>query len=204
MTAKRLFDLALTLTALIMLFPVMLIIGIWIKRNDPGNVFFCQERIGRYDTPFTLYKFRTMYENRKNNGDKITVHNDPRITPSGRFLRKTKLDELPQLFNVLIGDMSLVGPRPEVAEFVEHWPREDRDIVLSVRPGLTDYAAIYFMDEEVLLRNSDDPKKTYIEQIIPQKIALYKKYVRNSSLKTDIHLILKTLQKIFIRQSLSS
>ncbi len=198
MTAKRLFDLALTIPALILLAPVMLIIAAWIKWDDRGDALFLQVRVGLKGGLFTLYKFRTMYQNREIAGDKLTVGEDPRITPSGRVLRKYKLDELPQLFNVVLGTMSLVGPRPEVPEFVGHWSEEDRDIILSVRPGLTDYAAIEFIDEAAMLRDAKNPQKTYIEHIIPAKITLYRKYVARASLYIDIILILKTLRKIII------
>lgn len=196
MTQKRAFDLFFSFIGVLLLAPLFLFIGAWIKLDSPGPVFFRQERVGRFRKNFRIFKFRTMCLDAEAKGGLITVGEDPRITRSGRFLRKTKLDELPQLLNVLLGDMSLVGPRPEVPRYVALYPAEVRDLVLSVPPGITDYASIEFKDENVILGRAADPDRAYIEVVMPVKLAYYQKYVAERSLWVDFILILKTLKAI--------
>ena len=170
MLAKRLFDLFFTIPGLLLLAPVMACLSIWIKLDSEGPVFFRQERVGRRGKSFKIYKFRTMCLNAEAKGRQITVGNDPRITQSGFFLRKYKLDELPQLLNVFIGEMSLVGPRPEVPRYVAMYPEDIRQIVLSVPPGITDFASIEYKDENEILGRAIDPQKAYIEEVLPIKV----------------------------------
>lgn len=187
---KRVFDIVCSALGLLVLSPVLLITALLVGLTSPGGVLFRQERIGRDGKPFTIYKFRSM---RKDNaGLKITTSGDSRITPVGKALRKTKLDELPQLFNVLKGDMSFVGPRPEVREYTDLYTEEQRQ-VLMVRPGITGLASIRFRNENELLDASDDPNRTYIEEVMPQKIALDLEYIPHASVMYDIRLILETL-----------
>lgn len=196
MIAKRLFDLFFTIPGLLLLAPLFAVVSVWIKLDSPGPVFFRQERVGRRGTPFRIFKFRTMCTDAEAKGMQITVGADPRITRSGTFLRKYKLDELPQLLNVIKGEMSLVGPRPEVPKYVAAYP-DDYKLILTVRPGITDYASLEFKDENSLLTLADDPEKKYIEEILPIKIKFYKKYISNQSMLTDFKLILETIKGIF-------
>ena len=196
MTSKRLFDLILTTPALLVISPVLLVLAIWIRFDSPGEIFFKQQRVGRKGKPFRLYKFRTMVKDAEKLGSRVTAAGDTRITRSGRFLRRTKLDELPQLVNVLKGEMSLVGPRPEVPEYVACWPENDREIILSVKPGITDYATVEFRDEEKILAREDDPREAYVRKILPVKVELYRKYVQNNNIMIDLWIILQTLKKI--------
>lgn len=188
---KRLFDIAASAIGLLLLAPVLLGIAIWIKRDSPGPVFFRQERIGRHGQPFRIYKFRSMRQD--NAGLQITVGEDARITRSGRFIRAYKLDELPQLINVLLGDMSLVGPRPEVPRYVALYPAEVRAEVLSVRPGITDLASVQYRSESMLLAQSSNPEQTYVDTILPAKLALCRQYVRERSFWLDLRIIGMTL-----------
>lgn len=188
---KRLFDIAASAIGLLLLAPVLLGIAIWIKRDSPGPVFFRQERIGRHGQPFRIYKFRSMRQD--NAGLQITVGEDARITRSGRFIRAYKLDELPQLINVLLGDMSIVGPRPEVPRYVALYPAEVRAEVLSVRPGITDLASVQYRSESTLLAQSSNPEQTYVDTILPAKLALCRQYVRERSFWLDLHIIGMTL-----------
>ncbi len=197
MIAKRIFDLFFVIVGLIVLSPLLILIAIWIKLDSRGTIFFLQTRVGQHGKLFKIIKFRTMIVN--NSGLKLTVGQDRRITRSGYFLRKYKLDELPQLFNVLKGDMSLVGPRPEVPEYVAYYPDEIKNIVLSVPVGITDNASIEFKDESELLATSHQPEVDYIQKILPIKLAYHQQYVNERSLLLDIQLILKTLQRVFIR-----
>lgn len=192
---KRLFDIILSFLGLAALLPLFLVVALLIKLDSRGPVFFSQERIGRNFVPFALYKFRTMTADAPSRGPAITAGGDSRITRTGRLLRKSKLDELPQLINVLKGDMSLVGPRPEVRKYVDLF-HEDYQDILFVRPGITDYAAIEFRDEEEILRGYGDPEEGYIQEVLPAKIQLYKKYIANCGLGTDIKLIIKTFCRI--------
>lgn len=190
LAAKRAFDVCCSSVGLAALSPVLLAASIAVGTTSPGGVFFRQERIGLGGKPFTIYKFRSM---RKDNaGLKITTGTDSRITPVGKFLRKSKIDELPQLWNVLKGDMSFVGPRPEVKEYTDLYNEEQRQIFL-VKPGITDLASIEFRNENDLLTGSADPNRTYIEEIMPRKIDLGLTYIENLSLGYDIKLIFKTL-----------
>ena len=191
---KRIFDITLSLFGLIILLPFMLIIAILIKIDSKGPVFFKQIRVTKNGKEFKIFKYRTM----KVGSDKysqITVGKDGRITKIGSFLRKYKLDEIPQLINVLIGDMSLVGPRPEVPKYVALYTDEQKEI-LKVRAGITDYASIEFSDENDLLASEEEPEKAYIEKIMPKKIELNKKYLSEVSILTDIKIILLTIKKI--------
>ena len=188
---KRLFDLLAAAVGLLLLSPLLLALALWIKRDSPGPVFFRQERVGRHGTPFRIYKFRSMRQD--NTGLQITVGADRRITRSGHFIRAYKLDELPQLINVLVGDMSLVGPRPEVPRYVALYPDEVRAEVLSVRPGITDLASVQYRSESTLLAESANPEHTYIHTILPAKLALCQQYVRQRSLLLDLKIVAMTL-----------
>ena len=196
MIIKRLLDLVLATLGLIALSPLLCVIALGIKWDSPGPVLFRQIRIGRLGRPFNVLKFRTMVVGAEIRGPMITVGGDSRITRSGVFLRRKKLDELPQLINVIRGEMSLVGPRPEVPEYVARYPSSVRGSVLSLRPGITDFAAIEFRDESKLLQASPDPQKTYVEEIIPAKLELHQKYIREQSLWLDLSLILRTIRVI--------
>ncbi|MDC8784116.1 sugar transferase [Roseateles koreensis] len=194
--AKRLFDVICALAGLIALAPLLLIVSLWIKCDSAGPVLFRQERVGRFGRPFDIHKFRTMRVDAPSLGPQITIGADPRITRIGRFLRATKLDELPQLWDVLRGAMSLVGPRPEVPRYVALYPAEVRDVVLSVRPGITDLASIEYRDEASLLAQSTDPERTYVELVMPAKLVYAQRYVASRSFWGDVSLILKTLRAI--------
>ena len=189
---KRIFDFTISLLGLIVLSPLFLVIAILIKLDDGGSIFFRQTRVGQYGKPFKIYKFRTMVENAEKLGAQVTKGDDPRITRVGRFLRKYKLDELPQLINVLKGEMSLVGPRPEVPKFVKLF-EEDYKEILQVKPGITDYASLEFKDENELLKGAENPEEVYIREILPKKIEYYKRYLKEISFTTDLKLIFKTI-----------
>ena len=191
---KRIFDITLSLFGLIILLPFMLIIAILIKIDSKGSVFFKQIRVTKNGREFKIFKYRTMRVG-SDKYSQITVGKDGRITKIGSFLRKYKLDEIPQLINVLIGDMSLVGPRPEVPKYVALYTDEQKEI-LKVRAGITDYASIEFSDENDLLASEEEPEKAYIEKIMPKKIELNKKYLSETSVLTDIKIILLTIKKI--------
>ena len=191
---KRIFDIILSLFGLIILLPFMLIIAIFIKLDSKGPVFFKQLRVTKNGREFKIFKYRTMRVG-SDKYSQITVGKDGRITKIGSFLRKYKLDEIPQLINVLIGDMSLVGPRPEVPKYVALYTDEQKEI-LKVRAGITDYASIEFSDENDLLALEEEPEKAYIEKIMPKKIELNKKYLSETSVLTDIKIILLTIKKI--------
>ena len=198
---KRAFDFLVSLIGLIILSPLFGIISILIKIHDKGPIFFKQKRIGQNFKSFYIYKFRTMIINAENKGPLITKEDDPRITALGKFLRKFKIDELPQLINVLKGDMSLVGPRPEVEKYVNFFKKDYKEI-LKIKPGITDYATIYFKDEELILKNfaknNDNIEEVYLKQILPQKIKFYKKYLQEISFFTDLKLIFLTIWKILV------
>lgn len=191
----RLCDIVFSLFGLLFLSPLFLIVALWIVIDDPGPVFYRQQRVGKDGKDFGLLKFRSM----RIGADKmslITIGNrDPRVTRAGYYLRKLKIDELPQLWNVLTGDMSLVGPRPEVRRYVDLYTPEQRQ-VLSVRPGITDYASIEYIDENTLLAASNDPDRTYIEQIMPAKIALNMRYINHRTIGEYMRIILLTITKI--------
>ena len=192
---KRLFDMAASGIGLLLLAPLLLVLAAWIKCDSAGPVFFLQERVGLCGKLFRIIKFRSMRQN--NSGPQITVGADARITRSGRFIRAYKLDELPQLINVLLGDMSLVGPRPEVPRYVALYPADVREEVLSVRPGMTDLASVQYRSESDLLAASSDPERTYTTVILPAKLALYQQYVRQRSLWLDVRIICVTFGILF-------
>ncbi|WP_272941528.1 sugar transferase [Alishewanella jeotgali] len=192
------FDVLCAALGLAALLPVLVLIAIWIKLDSPGPVFFRQVRVGRFGIPFRIHKFRTMRVNAEQAG-RLTVGRDSRITRSGHLLRKTKLDELPQLIDVLIGKMSLVGPRPEVQEFIDCYPDDIKAKVLSVRPGITDRASIEMVDENEILSKYPDPRQAYIDHILPIKQRYYVEYVDNHGVLTDIRIILDTILKIIKR-----
>jgi lipopolysaccharide/colanic/teichoic acid biosynthesis glycosyltransferase len=191
---KRAFDIGFALVCLLLLFPFLVIAALLIKWDSKGPIFFKQERIGRGFRPFLIYKFRTMRE--APGGPVLTAGQDPRITRVGWFLRKTKFDEVPQLINVLKGDMSLVGPRPEVRRYVELF-RRDYEEILKIRPGVTDMASLKYQDEAKLLGQFKNPEEEYVKRILPDKIRLAEEYASRSSFFFDLGLILKTLPKLF-------
>jgi lipopolysaccharide/colanic/teichoic acid biosynthesis glycosyltransferase len=193
---KRSLDVLLAAMGLALLAPIWLAIAVWIKLDSPGPVLFRQERVGRHARVFRIRKFRTMAVDAPARGPSITASTDPRITRAGQFLRRYKLDELPQLIDVLAGNMSIVGPRPEVPQYVALYPAATRDLVLSIRPGITDDAAILFRDESQLLAAADDPQTAYVRIILPRKLALYEQYVRTRSLAGDFAIIWRTLVRI--------
>ena len=191
----RFFDFILSLVGLVVLAPIFIVLAIWIKVDSTGPVFYKQVRVGQNGIDFGLFKFRSMVVDADKKGLITVGGRDPRITRSGYFIRKYKLDELPQLINVLVGDMSLVGPRPEVRKYVDLYTDEQQK-VLSVKPGITDYASIEYMDENEILGKSSDPEKTYIEEIMPEKIKYNMKYISNKSLFEYFKIILLTVLKI--------
>ena len=191
----RFFDFILSLVGLVVLAPIFIVLAIWIKIDSKGPVFYKQVRVGQNSIDFGLFKFRSMVVDADKKGLITVGGRDPRITRSGYFIRKYKLDELPQLINVLVGDMSLVGPRPEVRKYVDLYTDEQQK-VLSVKPGITDYASIEYMDENEILGKSNDPEKTYIEEIMPEKIKYNMKYIQNKNLFEYFKIILLTVLKI--------
>jgi lipopolysaccharide/colanic/teichoic acid biosynthesis glycosyltransferase len=195
MNTKRIFDFCFALIGITILLPIFVAIAIWIKLDSPGSILFRQTRIGQFGREFTIYKFRTMVDNAEALGKQITATNDQRITRSGKLLRKYKLDELPQLFNVLKGEMSFVGPRPEVPQYVALYTGEQRQ-VLKVRPGITDLASIHFRNEGELLANVQNPEETYIQKIMPYKLELNRNYIHRASLGFDLLLILQTFWRV--------
>lgn len=191
----RFFDFILSLVGLVVLAPIFIVLAIWIKIDSKGPVFYKQVRVGRNSIDFGLFKFRSMVVDADKKGLITVGGRDPRITRSGYFIRKYKLDELPQLINVLVGDMSLVGPRPEVRKYVELYTDEQQK-VLSVKPGITDYASIEYMDENEILGKSNEPEKTYIEEIMPEKIKYNMKYINNKNSFEYFKIIFLTVLKI--------
>jgi lipopolysaccharide/colanic/teichoic acid biosynthesis glycosyltransferase len=193
---KRIFDFVLSIIGLIFLAPLFLAIAIIIKFDSKGNAFFRQERVGENEKIFRIFKFRTMQTMQEKDSSKITIGKDSRITNIGHFLRKYKLDELPQLINILYGEMSFVGPRPEVPEYVKYYSDYNRKIVLSVKPGITDIASIKFKNENNILANEANPHQAYIERILPKKLRYCRFYVKKQSLCGDVAIILKTIKAI--------
>jgi len=196
--AKRLFDLLGATLALLLLAPLLLAVAAAIKLDSRGPVFYRQERVGRHGVPFRIHKFRTMVHGA--GGLPLTVGADPRITRVGAFLRRTRIDELPQFIDVLLGRMSLVGPRPEVPRYVAHYPPALRDRVLAVRPGITDPASLAYLDEARLLAQASDPEREYIEVILPAKLRRAAEYAERASLATDLAVLWGTLRKL-LRQA---
>lgn len=192
---KRICDVIAAGCGLVLLSPLLVILAVAVKLTSAGPIFFRHERVGKDFRPFGVLKFRTMIQDAPKRGGQITFGDDPRITRIGRWLRKTKIDELPQLLNVLKGDMSMVGPRPEVRKYVELF-RQDYDEILRVRPGITDLASIEYRDEAALLGRAADPEREYANRILPEKIRLAKQYVQRSSLCFDLYLIALTLWRI--------
>ena len=195
--SKRAFDLLGACLALLLLAPLMALVALWIKVDSPGPVFFRQQRVGRRGVPFMIHKFRTMRAGAE--GLPLTVGDDPRITRAGRFLRRTRLDELPQFIDVLQGAMSLVGPRPEVPRYVALYPPALRERALAVRPGLTDPASLHFIDEAALLAAAADPEREYVERILPAKLQRAAEYAENASLATDVVVLARTARALWRR-----
>ena len=200
---KRAFDLCAATIGLLLLSPLLAAIALWIRLDSPGPVLFRQVRVGRHGELFDILKFRTMAAQpeaqrgvRDDSQRLLTVGRDPRITCAGHFLRKYKLDELPQLFNVVHGTMSLVGPRPEVPRYVACYPPRERELVLSVKPGVTDCASILYKDENAILGQAPDPERAYIETILPTKLEYYVRYVRERTFWVDLRIIFRTLRAI--------
>jgi lipopolysaccharide/colanic/teichoic acid biosynthesis glycosyltransferase len=192
---KRIFDIVASLIVLSVLFPFLLIVGLVIVIDSPGGPFYIQTRVGKNAKEFGLIKFRSMRPNADKSGQ-LTVGNDARVTKVGKFIRRFKIDEFPQLLNIIIGDMSIVGPRPEVPKYVALYSEEQRT-VLTVLPGLTDFATIEYIDEQEILGKAEDPEKAYIEKVMPDKLSLNLKYIDQANFWLDISLIIKTIGKIF-------
>jgi lipopolysaccharide/colanic/teichoic acid biosynthesis glycosyltransferase len=191
---KRALDIAIAGAALVVLSPVFAVVALAVSVDSAGPVFYRQVRVGRYGRPFRIHKFRTMRANAS--GLSITVGADPRITRVGRFLRRTKLDELPQLLDVLQGTMSLVGPRPEVPRYVAMWPAEFRDVILSVRPGITDPATVELRNESEEFGDVEDPEEYYVTVLLPRKAAAYAEYVRTRTLRGDLSVVWRTAARV--------
>jgi len=192
---KRCFDIIFSIIGIILLFPILILIAIIIKINSNGSILYKQNRVGKNNCDFYIFKFRTMLINADKLGLLTVGDRDPRVTSVGYFLRKYKLDEFPQLFNVLIGNMSFVGPRPEVRTYVNYYSDSDLEI-LELKPGITDYASIYFRNEAELLKASPNSEKTYLEDIMPEKIRLNKIYLNKNNILIDTQIIFKTLLSI--------
>ena len=190
--AKRLFDLVVSAALLLLLAPLLLLLAAWVWLDSPGPALYRQQRVGRHGVPFSIHKFRTMQDGAA--GLPLTVGTDVRITRAGVFLRRTRLDELPQLFDVLRGAMSLVGPRPEVPRYAAHWPPALRDRVRAVRPGITDPASLAHLDEAALLAAAADPEREYIERILPAKAQAAAEYAEHATLATDLAVLWRTLR----------
>ncbi len=201
MRLKRLFDIATSFLALVLLIPFFLVIAVFVKFESPGSVLFIQRRVGKNGIHFPLMKFRTMHDQQSKKAPLVTSSDDERITKVGKFLRKYKLDELPQLLNVLLGDMSLVGPRPEVQKFVDTYPAALKKIVLSVRPGITDLGTLKFIDEESLLKGVKNREELYINDIIPKKLAYSVEYIESRTNYLDLKIIFKTLAHLIWKQN---
>ena len=194
--SKRLFDLLGATLALLLLSPLLLAAALIVRLDTPGPVFFRQERVGRHGVPFRIHKFRTMHADA--GGLPLTVGEDPRITRVGRFLRRTRIDELPQFIDVLQGTMSLVGPRPEVPRYVAQYPPALRERVLALRPGITDPASLAFIDEAALLAAAADPEQEYVERILPAKLQCAVDYAGKANLWTDLRVLLATLWRLTV------
>lgn len=200
MWAKRVFDVLFSAAVLLLLAPLLLAVALWIRLDSPGPALFRQVRVGRGGREFRILKFRTMHVDAPARGLQITAGRDPRITRAGHFLRRYKIDEFPQFVNVLRGDMSVVGPRPEVPRYVALYPPRLRELVLSVRPGITDLASIEYRDENELLGRSADPERTYVEEVMPAKLAYCERYVRERSFAGDLGIIGRTVSAAFVNR----
>jgi len=194
------FDLVLATIALLLLAPLLLALAAAIRIDSPGPVFFRQQRVGRHGVPFEIHKFRTMVADAPRRGPAVTLDRDPRITRVGRWLRGKRLDELPQLLDVLRGRMSLVGPRPELPRFVAAYPAELRAAVLAVRPGITDPASLAHLDEAAMLGGSADPERDYVEKILPAKLRLQAEYAARATLRSDLTVLWRTLRVLLRRR----
>jgi lipopolysaccharide/colanic/teichoic acid biosynthesis glycosyltransferase len=194
--AKRAFDVLLSLFGLLVVSPFLLIITVFVKLTSPGPVLYRGVRVGQFGKPFRILKFRSMVVDAEKRGGSATAGDDPRLTSTGRFLRRYKLDELPQLWNVFVGDMSFVGPRPEVQKYVDRYTEKER-AVLALRPGITDWASIWNSNEAAVLEGSSDPEKAYEELILPTKLALQQKYLKDHSVFTDVRILFHTFAKLF-------
>lgn len=192
---KRIFDLLSALIVIIVFSPLLILLSVWIAFDSKGGVFYKQERVGKNGKLFNLLKFRSMRPNADRAGQ-LTVGDDNRVTKVGRFIRKYKLDELPQLFNIVKGEMSVVGPRPEVPKYVDMYSEEQKKVLLAL-PGLTDFASIEYLDEQKILGAADNPQKIYIEEVMPAKLELNLKYIKERNFWLDIGLIFKTIFSIF-------
>jgi lipopolysaccharide/colanic/teichoic acid biosynthesis glycosyltransferase len=192
---KRAFDIVGSATALLLLAPLLAVLALWVRLDSPGPALYRQQRVGRHGRPFMIHKFRTMVQGA--GGPPLTVGDDPRITRAGRTLRRTRLDELPQLFDVLRGAMSLVGPRPEVPRYVDLCPPALRERVLSVRPGVTDPAALAFIDESAQLARAADPEREYVQAILPLKMQAAADYADRATLWTDLLVLARTLRTLW-------
>jgi len=197
--AKRAFDILFAAAVLILLAPLLAALALWVRLDSPGPVFFRQRRVGLRGREFRIYKFRTMVSGAEARGPQITIGADVRLTGSGALLRKYKLDELPQFINVLLGDMSVVGPRPEVPRYVALYPAAARELVLSVRPGITDRASIEFRDESRILGNAPDAHNAYVNEVLPVKLRYYQEYVRQHSFLGDLRIIAATVGAVLGR-----
>ena len=197
--AKRLFDLIGAALALLLLAPLLAGVAVAIRLDSPGPVFFRQERVGFGGVPFRIHKFRTMRVNSQALGPQVTVGLDARITRVGHWLRHYRIDELPQLIDVLLGRMSLVGPRPEVPRYVAHYPAALKARVLGVRPGITDPASLANLDESALLAAASDPEREYIDHVLPRKLALQAEYAANATLWSDLLVLVRTLRTLLLR-----
>jgi lipopolysaccharide/colanic/teichoic acid biosynthesis glycosyltransferase len=193
---KRAFDLVIASAALLLLLPVLLAVAVWIRLDSPGPVFFRQLRVGCHGQPFRIVKFRTMRAAPPGGAPELTVAGDPRITRAGAFLRRSRLDELPQLINVLCGHMSLVGPRPEVPRYVAHYPPALRARALSVRPGITDPSSLAWLDEAAVLAAAADPEREYIDRILPAKLQAAVDYAERATLASDLGVLWRTMLKL--------
>lgn len=194
---KRLLDVTLSSAGLAATAPLFAAVAALIKLESDGPVFFRQERVGQHGKPFKIWKFRTMVQEAPKIGASVTAGGDPRITRVGGILRATKIDELPQLINVVLGEMSLVGPRPEVPRYVGMFA-DDYDVIHSVRPGITDEASITYRNEEAVLAEADDAEAMYVEDVLPKKIAMYRKYVAEVSARKDLSILLRTIWKVLL------
>lgn len=194
---KRLFDITFSTLGFLAVLPVLMVISLLIRRSSPGPVFYRGERVGRFGKPFRIFKFRTMVTDADRLGPLATPDNDPRVTALGKLLRKYKLDELPQLLNVLRGEMSLVGPRPEAALYHVYYTEDEKKKILSIRPGMTDYGSLTFHDEGKLLEGSKDPVMDYIRKVKNEKVKLQMKYIEEQSVWLDFKIILQTIWTVF-------